>query len=140
MMKYWMVLLALAAVQFAVGCGDAQPSHAGVYVDRIWTVPEHVTAGALVELHMDEIHDLSPGTGLLPWILPAQWATTAGDLYSVSPQGEWWVPMEEQAGGLNVESAEMAMWLAPDTPQDVSVTVSQYGRPLTVVITVHPAE
>jgi hypothetical protein len=139
-MRYLVIVLALAVVQLAAGCGDVQPSHAGVYVDRIWTVPEHVTAGALVELHMNEVHDLPPGVTLLPVILPAQWAISAGDLYSVSAQGDWWVPMEEQAGGLNVESAEMAMWLAPNTPQDVSVTVGQYGRPLTVTITVHPAE
>jgi len=139
-MRYLVIVLALAAMQLTAGCGDAQPSHAGVYVDRIWSVPEHVTAGALVELHMDEIHDLPPGILLMPVSLAVQWAISAGDLYYVSSLGEWKEPMEEQAGGLHLEALDMVMWLAPDTPQEVSVTAHECGRPLTVTIIVHPAE
>lgn len=139
-MRCLVILLALVTVQCAVGCGDAQPSHAGVYVDRIWSVPDHVTAGALVELHMDEVFDLPPGILLLPDVRPVQWTISAGDLYYVSSLGEWKKPIEEQAGGLHLEAHDMVMWLAPETPQDVSVTAQQYGRPLTVMITVHPAE
>lgn len=120
-----------------VGCGALQPSHAGIYVARIWTVPEQVHAGALVELHMDEVHDLPPGAAIPPVVNPVHWAVSAGELYEKTLDGEWLTPLDEQLGGQEIDSFVLVMWRAPFEARDVRVAAQQYGRPLTVTIRVY---
>jgi len=129
-----LLLAALLLTAACAGCGSTQPSHSGIYVARIWTVPELVTTSNLVELHMDESFDLPPGVTILPSAEPVQWTVSAGELFP------WEVDLatyrDERLDKREFQAGERVMWRAPSGPQDVQVTAQRYGQPLTVTIKV----
>lgn len=127
----------LAAVLIGLGCGASQPTHSGIYVSRIWTVPGEITAGALVELHMDEVYDLPPDVAILPVVKPVHWTVSAGELYEKTLDGEWLKPLDEQPGVQEFDSFILVMWRVPGSVRKVNVTAQQYGHPLTVTFLVH---